>query len=103
MEASSDDDDAAIKEARDTVQDFKNLKLEKSDVTEANGLMVRLLGGEGEDATRSRPHQHDAAQTPGGGPPDIVFRHRLEGDCGEIWSCRRRDAQFDQRGRQLPG
>jgi len=51
MEAASDDDDAAIKEARDTVQDFKNLKLEKSDLSDANGLTVRLLGGEGEDAS----------------------------------------------------
>jgi len=53
MEAAADDDEAAVKEATDTVQDFKNLKLEKSDPAEANGLIVRLLGGEGEDASGS--------------------------------------------------
>lgn len=50
MEAAVDDDAAAIKEAKSTVdQYFKNLKLTKSDPTETNGLVVTLLGGEGED------------------------------------------------------
>lgn len=52
MEAAIDDDAAAVKEARGTVnQDFKNLKLTKTEPAEANGLVVRLLGGEGEDDT----------------------------------------------------
>ncbi len=52
MEAAADDDAAAVKEAKSTVdEDFKNLKLTKSDPVEANGLVVSLLGGEGEDSS----------------------------------------------------
>ncbi len=53
MEAATDDDDAAVKEAKDTMQDFKNLKLEKSDLSEAKGLVIRQIGGEGEDSSGS--------------------------------------------------
>jgi hypothetical protein len=50
MEAAIDDDAAAVKEARSTVdQDFKKLNLTKSDPAKANGLVVTLLGGEGID------------------------------------------------------
>jgi hypothetical protein len=50
MEAAIDDDAAAVKEAKGTVnQDFKKLKLTKSDPTETNGLIITLLGGEGTD------------------------------------------------------
>jgi hypothetical protein len=50
MEAAIDDDAAAVKEAKGTVnQDFKKLKLTKSDPTESNGLIITLLGGEGTD------------------------------------------------------
>jgi hypothetical protein len=50
MDAAIDDDAAALKEAKGTVdQDFKNLKLTKTDPTKANGLTVTLYGGEGED------------------------------------------------------
>lgn len=50
MEAAIDDEDAAIAEAKKTVdQDFKNLTLEKSGTTETNGILASLIGGEGED------------------------------------------------------
>jgi len=52
MEAAADDDAAAVKEAKSNFfEDFKNLKLTKSDPVEANGLVMSLLGGEGEDSS----------------------------------------------------
>ena len=52
MEAAADDDAAAVKEAESTIdEDFNNLKLTKSDPVEANGLVLSLLGGEGEDSS----------------------------------------------------
>jgi len=49
LAAASDDDEAAVKEAKSTVEDFKNLKLTESEPAKANGLIVTLIGGEGED------------------------------------------------------
>lgn len=52
MEATKDDDAAALKEAKGTVEeDFKKLNLTKADPVEAKGLTIGLLGGDGEDDT----------------------------------------------------
>jgi hypothetical protein len=69
MEAGLDDDEAAFAEAKGTVEeDFKNLELTPSDVVEAKGLMMRLVGGGGEDKS-GEAHinmvliKHPAAET----------------------------------------
>lgn len=50
MESAIDDDVGAIKEAKSTVdQDFKDLTLDHSEPTAANGLQVIMYGGSGSD------------------------------------------------------
>lgn len=49
MEAGPDDFDAALKEAKDTVSDFKNLKWDEIQKGEKDGLGIAILNAEGED------------------------------------------------------
>ena len=52
LEATTDDDAGALKEAKGTVdQDFKDLTLTASDPVEAKGLIMTLVGGGGEDSS----------------------------------------------------
>lgn len=50
MDAASDESEEALKEAKSTVEDFKNLDLEVSDPAQANGLVLSMVGGSGEDS-----------------------------------------------------
>lgn len=48
MEAGPDDFDAALKEAKDTVSEFKNLKWDEIQKGEKDGLGIAILNGESE-------------------------------------------------------
>jgi hypothetical protein len=49
MEAGPDTYDAAIKEAKDTISEFKNLKYDEIQKGEKDGLGIAILNAEGED------------------------------------------------------
>ncbi|MFO1485849.1 MAG: hypothetical protein U1F71_20985 [Verrucomicrobiaceae bacterium] len=50
MEAGVDDAEGAIKEAKATMDDFKNMKYDEIQKGETNGLGIMILNAQGEDA-----------------------------------------------------
>ncbi|WP_395746364.1 hypothetical protein [Prosthecobacter sp.] len=49
MEAGPDNFDAAVKEAKETISDFKNVKYDEIQKGEKDGLGIAILNAEGED------------------------------------------------------